>query len=63
MSAVTVSAVTDRPGAPGRPDADTRPTDLGDATDRWIAETLASAPPPTERQIARIRAILSGEAS
>ncbi len=39
-------------------DADPRPTDLGDATDRWIKETLASAPPMTERQAARIAAIL-----
>jgi hypothetical protein len=46
------------PIRPGRPDADAD-ADLGDAADRW----LASAPPPTERQIARIRAILSGEAS
>jgi hypothetical protein len=50
------------PIRPGRPDADAD-TDLGDAADRWVAETLASAPPPTEQQIARIRAILSGEAS
>jgi hypothetical protein len=39
-----------------------RPTDLGEATDRWIAETLASAPPMTERQAARISAILFGAA-
>ena len=44
-------------------DADTRPTDLGDAADRWIAETLASAPPLTERQAARISAILFSKAS
>jgi hypothetical protein len=50
------------PSRPGRPDA-SDDADLGDAADRWVAETLASAPPPTERQIARIRAILSGEAS
>jgi transcriptional regulator with XRE-family HTH domain len=36
---------------------DDRPTDLGEATDRWIAETLASAPPMTERQRAAISAI------
>jgi transcriptional regulator with XRE-family HTH domain len=39
-------------------DRDDRPTDLGEATDRWIAETLASAPPMTDRQAARISAIL-----
>jgi transcriptional regulator with XRE-family HTH domain len=39
---------------------DDRPTELGDATDRWIAETLASAPPMTDRQAARISAILYG---
>jgi transcriptional regulator with XRE-family HTH domain len=44
-------------------DADTRPTDLGDATDRWVAEMLASAPPLTERQAARISAILFSKAS
>jgi transcriptional regulator with XRE-family HTH domain len=44
-------------------DADTRPTDLGDATDRWIADTLASAPPMTERQAARVSAILFSKAS
>jgi transcriptional regulator with XRE-family HTH domain len=38
--------------------ADTRPTDLGADTDRQIAEMLASAPPMTERQAARISAIL-----
>ena len=44
-------------------DADTRPTDLGDATDQWIRETLAAAPPLTERQAARISAILFSKAS
>lgn len=44
-------------------DADVRPTDLGDATDRWIADTLAAAPPLTERQAARISAILWAKAS
>jgi transcriptional regulator with XRE-family HTH domain len=39
---------------------DTRPTDLGEATDRWIAETLAAAPPMTDRQAARTSAILFG---
>ena len=39
-------------------DADVRPTDLGEATDRAIAEMLASAPPMTERQAKRISAIL-----
>jgi hypothetical protein len=52
------------PTRPGRPDAsDDADADLGDAADRWVAEMLASLPPPTERQLARIRAILSGEAS
>lgn len=41
-------------------DRDDRPTELGEATDRWIAETLASAPPMTDRQAARISAILFG---
>jgi transcriptional regulator with XRE-family HTH domain len=44
-------------------DADIRPTDLGDATDQWIKDTLASAPPLTERQAARLAAILFSKAS
>ena len=44
-------------------DAEILPTDLGTAADRWIAETLASAPPMTERQAARLSAILFGKAS
>jgi transcriptional regulator with XRE-family HTH domain len=44
-------------------DADLRPTDLGDATDQWIRDTLASAPPLTERQAARVAAILWSKAS
>ena len=44
-------------------EVDIRPTDLGTAADRWIAETLASAPPMTERQAARLSAILFGKAS
>jgi hypothetical protein len=52
------------PIRPGRPDAsDDAAADLDAAADRWVAEMLASLPPPTERQLARIRAILSGEAS
>jgi hypothetical protein len=48
-----------RPNAAARRD---RPADLGDAA-RWIpvAEALAEAPPPTERLLARIRAILYDE--
>lgn len=46
-------------GEPGD-EADTRPTDLGEATDRWIAEQLAAAPPMTDRQAARTAAILFG---
>jgi transcriptional regulator with XRE-family HTH domain len=44
-------------------DADLRPTDLGTAADRWVAETLASAPPLTERQAARLAAILFGRSA
>ncbi|MCI4357410.1 MAG: helix-turn-helix transcriptional regulator [Thermoplasmata archaeon] len=44
-------------------DADDRPTDLGEATDRAIAELLAAAPPMTDRQAARMSAILFGGAS
>lgn len=44
-------------------ETDLRPTDLGTAADLWIAETLASAPPMTERQAARLSAILFGKAS
>lgn len=44
-------------------DADIRPTDLGDTTDQWIRETLRTAPPLTERQAARISAILFSKAS
>jgi transcriptional regulator with XRE-family HTH domain len=44
-------------------DADLRPTDLGTTADAWIAQTLASAPPLTERQAARLSAILFGKAS
>lgn len=44
-------------------ETDLRPTDLGAAADLWIAETLASAPPMTERQAARLSAILFGKAS
>jgi transcriptional regulator with XRE-family HTH domain len=44
-------------------EVDILPTDLGAAADRWIAETLASAPPMTERQAARLSAILFGKAS
>ena len=44
-------------------DADLRPTELGAAADRWIAETLATAPPLTERQAARISALLFKRAS
>jgi transcriptional regulator with XRE-family HTH domain len=43
-------------------DADDRPTDLGAATDQWIKDTLASAPPMTDRQAARTSAILFGRA-
>ena len=44
-------------------DADIRPTDLGAAADQWVADTVASAPPLTERQAARISAALFGRAS
>ena len=44
-------------------DAEIWPTDLGTAAHLWIAETLASAPPMTERQAARLSAILFGKAS
>lgn len=40
----------------GEPDP--RPTDLGPDADRWVAEALASAPPMTDRQAARLSAIL-----
>lgn len=43
-------------------DTDTRPTDLGAATDQWVRDTLAAAPPMTDRQAARISAILFGKA-
>ena len=33
------------------------------AADQWIAETLATAPPMTERQAARLSAILFSRAS
>jgi transcriptional regulator with XRE-family HTH domain len=41
-------------------DADPRPTELGRDTDRWIAETLATAPPLTKRQAERVSAALFG---
>jgi transcriptional regulator with XRE-family HTH domain len=44
-------------------DVDLRPTELGAAVEQWIAKTLASAPPMTERQAARISAILFSKAS
>jgi len=44
-------------------ETDLRPTDLGAAADQWIAETLATAPPMTERQAARLSAILFSRAS
>ena len=44
-------------------ETDLRPTDLGAAADQWIAETLATAPPMTERQAARLSAILFARAS
>jgi transcriptional regulator with XRE-family HTH domain len=43
-------------------DADDRPTDLGAHTDQWVKDTLASAPPMSDRQAARISAILFGKA-
>jgi transcriptional regulator with XRE-family HTH domain len=44
-------------------DADLRPTELGRDADEWIARTLATAPPLTERQAKRISAALFGRAS
>jgi len=44
-------------------EADLRPTELGRDTDDWIARTLATAPPLTQRQAERISAALFGRAS
>jgi transcriptional regulator with XRE-family HTH domain len=44
-------------------DAPVLPTELGATADAWIAETVASAPPMTERQAARLSALLFGKAS
>jgi transcriptional regulator with XRE-family HTH domain len=44
-------------------EADLRPTELGRDADEWVARTLATAPPLTERQAKRISAVLFGRAS
>jgi transcriptional regulator with XRE-family HTH domain len=44
-------------------ETDLRPTELGRDVDAWIARTLASAPPLTQRQADRISAVLFGRAS
>jgi transcriptional regulator with XRE-family HTH domain len=42
-------------------DTDLRPTELGRDADEWIARTLATAPPLTERQAKVISAALFGQ--
>ena len=41
-------------------DVDPRPTELGRDADNWVARTLATAPPLTERQAKRISEVLFG---